>query len=574
MGAGAFGSSTTSNQQQNQNTSMNYDPQAMAQWSGLLGTGATLVNQILGSQNYPASQMVAPTSDIMGNYYQLANAMGNQVNPAQPANTAANNIGMGMANAYNLGQGFNMPQYNQGSFMPDQGTLNGIAAWGNQMYGNIPQVSTQGMNVGYNNVYAPGAVQQLSGLPQISAPSLNQYQMANVANVGPARSWTDQGVSGQYMSPYTQDVVNAQLAQAKVQEQQQLAQQGAQATQAGAFGGSRQAVEAANTSIGYQQLAAQLQAQGLQNAYTQGMGQFNAEQQLANQINLANQQSGLTQGAQNLAANLQTQGLGAQMNMQGQLANQSTALQAGIANQQAQEFGMGQQLQASLANQAAGIQTGLANAQMGMQAQAANQQAALTAAGTQYQGGLQGALQQQQLGMQGQIAGAQLGSQNALQQQQAQQQAMMNMGQLAQMGGNMNLAGYMAQLQGLGAMGTAAGVQQAQEQMKNNAAYQNWLQGYQLPMQALAALAAMQAMQPVNYNQAMSGTSSGTSTTSQGIGNVIGGLLGPIGSLFAEGGAVNETTLRKKQGLARYKGNAGDLPPAKLRNPRSMHELM
>jgi hypothetical protein len=227
-----------------------------------------------------------------------------------------------------------------------------------------------------------------------------------------------------------------------------------------------------------------------------------------------------------------------------------------------------------LANQAAGIQTGLANAQMGMQAQAANQQAALTAAGTQYQGGLQGALQQQQLGMQGQIAGAQLGSQNALQQQQAQQQAMMNMGQLAQMGGNMNLAGYMAQLQGLGAMGTAAGVQQAQEQMKNNAAYQNWLQGYQLPMQALAALAAMQAMQPVNYNQAMSGTSSGTSTTSQGIGNVIGGLLGPIGSLFAEGGAVNETTLRKKQGLARYKGNAGDLPPAKLRNPRSMHELM
>jgi hypothetical protein len=64
------------------------------------------------------------------------------------------------------------------------------------------------------------------------------------------QSFTEQGIAGQYMSPYLQAALEPQLAAA--QRQADIAQQGLQSqySQAGAYGGGRQAVAEAELQRG------------------------------------------------------------------------------------------------------------------------------------------------------------------------------------------------------------------------------------------------------------------------------------------------------------------------------------
>jgi hypothetical protein len=456
----------------------------MSQWNNIVGTGEGLWQSAMNNPPQYPGQAVAPPTDLMTGYW-------NQAAGGAPTPDYSGVQGS-EANLYNQAGGMqvnpqtiSMPQFGPGSFQPGNlptgyaqqnvfqtaspvwvgapgsGQGGPYGASGPSVSGLASSYYVRPDQVNAASVQAPGAIAPLSGLMQVAAPqNLQQYQMgpaqnvgaqtvtapqirdlqmAAAANVAPqaqvgSQSFTDPGVAASFMSPYVQQVVNAQLAQAQTQEQQQLEQQSAQAAQAGAFGGSRQAVEAANTSIGYQQLASQIQATGLQNAYQQAQQQFNtqqalglqgqqfnvqsglqaalANQQMQQQSNLqnlsaalqtqglsaqtglttqqlnqaaglqsalANQQAGLTVGSQNLAALLGVQQLGSTQNMQAQQLNQATGLQSAIANQQAQEFSAGQQMQA-----------GLANAQMGMSAQQLNQAANLQAGLAAQQMGLQG----------------------------------------------------------------------------------------------------------------------------------------------------------------------------------------
>ena len=81
----------------------------------------------------------------------------------------------------------------------------------------------------------------------------------------------------QYMSPYIQSVIQNQQRDAARQSAIQGTQQQAQAAQAGAFGGSRDAIMRAERerNLGLQQ--GDIQAAGLQNAYTNAQNQFNAD---------------------------------------------------------------------------------------------------------------------------------------------------------------------------------------------------------------------------------------------------------------------------------------------------------
>lgn len=567
---GLFGAQPqTTNVNMTNTTQFNPNPSAIGiNWPWNYGTAGGIANYLVN--NYYPGQLAAGVQPLSEQYWgQAGSQLGQNV-----SDLASKMQNLEAPAAYNLQADPNSIQfqnYNSGSFAPDQGTLNGIAAWGRNLFGQTPQVQAapgvSGQASSYyvqpNQVSAPGGVGMIGGLQSVQAPNLTHYQMGPAQQTA-TQSFTAPGTAQQYMSPYTQQVVNTQLAQAQVQEQQQLQQQAAAATQAGAFGGSRQGVEAANTSIGYQQLAANLQAQGLQNAFNNAQQQFNQEQGLGLQSQTANQQAGLTVGGQNLAANLQTQGLGAQLGMQGQLANQQVGLQSALANQQAQEFGAQQNMQAQLANQQAGIQTGLAAQQMGLQGgmfnaqqanqmSLANQAAIMQGLGMQYQGGLQGALQQQQLGLQGQIQGAQLG----LQSQQAQAAAQnalrqFNLGAIGQTAA-LQGQGLQTQLQGLGALGTAAQTQQGYAQSVADANLQGWLMQQELPLQALGAVAQMYAMgypaMPTTTTSHQQGTyqttGGGPSIFSQLLGGVTGALSG-IGGLFgAKGGSVPGDLERK-----------------------------
>lgn len=81
----------------------------------------------------------------------------------------------------------------------------------------------------------------------------------------------------QYMSPYIQSVIQNQQRDAARMSAIQGTQQQAQAAQSGAFGGSRDAIMRAERerNLGIQQ--GDIQAAGLQNAYTNAQNQFNAD---------------------------------------------------------------------------------------------------------------------------------------------------------------------------------------------------------------------------------------------------------------------------------------------------------
>jgi hypothetical protein len=204
------------------------------------------------------------------------------------------------------------------------------------------------------NAASAGAAQQAGLAAPVTAQQAATSQLANT-NLS------------QYMNPYTQSVINATLPIMQQnlglsQNQQQNA-----ANSAGAFGGSRQAIQQGVTqaqgAMGMGEMAAQLNQANFAQAQAAGefdvgqanqMGQFNAGQ--ANQVGLANMG----------AANAQAQFNAGQGNQQQQF-NAAQANQVGLANMAAAnqmgQFNTGAQNTAALANQAVQQNQGTLNLQ-------------------------------------------------------------------------------------------------------------------------------------------------------------------------------------------------------------------
>jgi hypothetical protein len=137
----------------------------------------------------------------------------------------------------------------------------------------------------------------------------------------------------QYQNPYTQQVIDTSMQDLERQRLMQQNQLGAQATQAGAFGGSRHGVAEGMTNEAFArqggQLAAGLRQQGFQNA------QQMAQSDIANRFSAdtANQAAGLSGAAQRLGAAQQLGALGAQSFGYGSTIQNNLAMQG--QNQQA-----------------------------------------------------------------------------------------------------------------------------------------------------------------------------------------------------------------------------------------------
>jgi hypothetical protein len=274
-----------------------------------------------------------------------------------------------------------------------------------------------------NQVQAPNLQNYQMQEPQnVQAPNLQNYQMQGPQNVR-TQSFANPYSAQAYMSPYMQNVVDIQQREAQRAADVAKTGRNAQAVGAGAFGGSRQAIMDAEAERNLATQKGDIQAQGLQSAYGQAQGQFNAEQQARLQAQMANQQAGINVGGQNLNALLGVQQLGAGQNLQSQLANQQAGINVGGQNLSAllgvQQLGAGQNLQSQLANQ-----------QAGMTAQQLGEQSRQYGAGLGMQGlqtGLQAAGQLGQLGQTqyGQEMGInQLQNQYGAQQQQQQQRGL------------------------------------------------------------------------------------------------------------------------------------------------------
>jgi hypothetical protein len=187
-----------------------------------------------------------------------------------------------------------------------------------------------------------------------SAPQLQDATaMAGMAGLGAlntsftynpyiAQSFTDSGRAQDYMSPYMQNVVDVQSQQARRQAEIGQQTQQAQAARSGAFGGARDYISRSQGNADLQRTLAGIQATGSQNAFQQGMQQFNAEQganQAAANLNAQQGQFGAGLGLQGLQTALTS------ANTLGNLGGQQYAQNTGITNMQNQ-FGGQQQQQA------------------------------------------------------------------------------------------------------------------------------------------------------------------------------------------------------------------------------------
>ena len=231
-----------------------------------------------------------------------------------------------------------------------QGMANPDVQAGQAMIGRGMQQASPYMN------QAGGLTNRGLGAGQQYANMANRYLGAGTQNVNPGNLNTQQ-----YMSPYTESVVQTTQRAMNQQQAQQLAQQQADQIRSGAFGGDRGGISRANLmgqqSLAQAQAIAPLYQQGYQNAQ-QTAAQQQAQALAAAQANRAAQQYGAQQAAalgqqqfgQNLSAAQQQMGLG--QALYGQNLGQGQAYAGlGLQNQAAQLAAAQQQMQAGQTQQ-------------------------------------------------------------------------------------------------------------------------------------------------------------------------------------------------------------------------------
>jgi hypothetical protein len=198
--------------------------------------------------------------------------------------------------------------------------------------------------------YSPLQQDAWQGLSGLTLPTSLQTAGTNLQNISnqeqnlsynpntiTAQSF-DANQAQQYMNPYIQASLDPQLA--ALQRQQAINQQGdlAKLTQAGAYGGSRQAILQAQNNENLLRQQAGLIGSGYNQAYQNAATQFNADAARnlqAQQLNQASNQFGATYGLQGLQAATQAQTAAANAGAQG--------AQYGLANLQALNTAGGQQ---------------------------------------------------------------------------------------------------------------------------------------------------------------------------------------------------------------------------------------
>jgi hypothetical protein len=156
-----------------------------------------------------------------------------------------------------------------------------------------------------------------------------QFGVANQATTDVLNnSWTNPGTAQSFMNPYQQNVTDIEKREATRQSDIQGVGSDAQFAKAGAFGGSRQGVVDAERQRNLAQQQEDIQAKGSNQAYQQGMQQYNAQQ---------GQTAGAAQQLAGLGTQQQTADL-SRLGAQGAVAGQQQGLTQQGMEQQYQDF--------------------------------------------------------------------------------------------------------------------------------------------------------------------------------------------------------------------------------------------
>jgi hypothetical protein len=146
------------------------------------------------------------------------------------------------------------------------------------------RIAQPGQDIGLSyDITRDVATSGVPGLPQaMDVVAQNVLQGIDIAagttpyQYDPTQTFTGEAV-GQYMSPYMQQVLDVRKEQARRQFEEQGAGRAAKAMQAGAFGGSRQAVQEAIAERELLNRMADIQATGQQQAFESAQQAFQAD---------------------------------------------------------------------------------------------------------------------------------------------------------------------------------------------------------------------------------------------------------------------------------------------------------
>jgi len=183
------------------------------------------------------------------------------------------------------------------------------------------------------------AFQQTGNLGYNPYSQMAAQGLANTSFTPTTEKFTDPGAAQSYMNPYLQTALAPQMQLLREQQGIQGAQQHAQATQAGAFGGSRMGVQDAQQNQANQLAMSNLVGQGYNTAFGQAQNQYNAD--LARQQQSAQFGAGL--GVQALGAlgsagqNLYGQNV-SNINLQNQLGTQQQQQAQNMMNVSQQNY--------------------------------------------------------------------------------------------------------------------------------------------------------------------------------------------------------------------------------------------
>lgn len=455
-------------------------PTSIGQAADTAGTAATAMGNLSYSPTSTTNQFTAPTNTG----YTAQNVGTTTAGPAQQATSTgynATNAGAFGATAANAGTA--QQAIGTGYDAASSGAIGATAA----NAGTAQQAGSQGYNAATMGAFGVNAAQ--TGYNP--AAGLQNYQMGPATDIT-SQQFTSPGVASAYMNPYLQQSLDPQLAEARRQSQISQQATNAQATQAGAFGGSRSAILGAENQRNLGSNLANITGQGYNTAYTTGQNQFNADQGRSLTAQQANQAAGMNVGSQNLQARLGVQALGAQYGSQMALANLSNQQQANLqSSAQAQ--------QAAQANQNAYNQAGQFGASAANQAALANQQAYNQM--SQYNAGLG---QAANLQTSAQAQQAALANQNAYNQSRQYGATATNQANLANQQAYNQMAQYNA---GLGQAANLQTSAQAQQAALANAGYGNQASQFGAAAGNQANLANQQAYnQMAQYNAGLGQT--------------------------------------------------------------------
>lgn len=168
-----------------------------------------------------------------------------------------------------------------------------------------------GANPAMTQQVVPQMAQKGGGPVMSRGPMANPYNQASMAQqaamtrVGQGMNQTAAGGMAAYQNPYQQQVIDATLRDIGGAQQMAMNQLGAQATQANAFGGSRQGIAEAETNKAFNQQAIDAVSRMRQQGFNTALGASQAD--LNRQLGAAGELAGLGQQSFNYGQALNQQ---------------------------------------------------------------------------------------------------------------------------------------------------------------------------------------------------------------------------------------------------------------------------